>query len=65
MKVEKTQHDGFKPITLSIVIENKEEYDIIECILNRNCSIPKLVEKEWGYGNGLYHPIYMRKQFLY
>ena len=37
-----TQKPSFEPITVSIVIENQEEYDAIMKISKRNESIPNL-----------------------
>lgn len=45
MKVEKTHNQpAFQPITLTITIESKEEYDAIYEMSHYNVSIPDLVD---------------------
>ncbi len=47
MKVELTENkECFKPISITITIETREELDMLIAMHAKNCSIPDLMKKE-------------------
>jgi len=46
MKVELNNKKGFEPINLNIVIESKEELDMLIIMHSKNCTIPDIMKSE-------------------